>query len=296
MSSPISQDQYLADLKAFFADPYNQALIVEMFSDLPDVMQQWLGSTCLLYGMPFNNLVIDDRMLPPESIRFFYLDHNWLDAMVDGVFSVGVHSSRNTAFIQLLTQAIRETAEAEIPLVRSRLQGVPPPQQVTLGGTMTGLLMRSAAVSGWPGLVVKAYGKSSEKDPLPLLRMDRLAPDVLICIFAGVPVNVEIAEPPEGLHFGVEDNDLVTLRGLGYGVYTAGVPLSPLATVTAVYRKDNNGQNTRVLDINGTQEALKNALFTHGALPPSSPAQSLGAADFAIQMVQAPEQQAFKND
>ena len=296
MSSPISQDKYLADLKAFFADPYNQALIVEMFSDLPEVMQQWLGSTCLLYGMPFNNLVIDDRMLPPESIRFFYLDHNWLDAMVDGVFSVGVHSSRNAAFIQLLIQAIRETAEAEIPLVRSRLQGVPPPQEVTLGGPMTGLLMRSAAVSGWPGLVVKAYGKSSEQDQLPLLRMDRLAADVLICIFAGIPVNVEVAEPPEGLHFGIEDDDLVTLRGLGYGNHTVGVPLKPLATVTAVYRKDNNNQNTRVLDINGMQGVLKQALITKGALPSSPPSQPLGAADFAIQMVQAPEQQAFEND
>ncbi len=296
MSSPISQDKYLADLKAFFADPYNQALIVEMFSDLPEVMQQWLGSTCLLYGMPFNNLVIDDRMLPPESIRFFYLDHNWLDAMVDGVFSVGVHSSRNAAFIQLLIQAIRETAEAEIPLVRSRLQGVPSPQEVTLGGPMTGLLMRSAAVSGWPGLVVKAYGKSSEQDQLPLLRMDRLAADVLICIFAGIPVNVEVAEPPEGLHFGIEDDDLITLRGLGYGNHTAGVPLKPLANVTAVYRKDNNNQNTRVLDINGMQGVLKQALITKGALPSSPPAQSLGAADFAIQMVQAPEQQAFEND
>ncbi len=296
MSSPISQDKYLADLKAFFADPYNQALIVEMFSDLPEVMQQWLGSTCLLYGMPFNNLVIDDRMLPPESIRFFYLDHNWLDAMVDGVFSVGVHSTRNTAFIQLLIQAIRETAEAEIPLVRSRLQGVPLPQEVTLGGPMTGLLMRSAAVSGWPGLVVKAYGKSSEQDQLPLLRMDRLAADVLICIFAGIPVNVEVAEPPEGLHFGIEDDDLITLRGLGYGNHTAGVPLKPLANVTAVYRKDNNNQNTRVLDINGMQGVLKQALITKGALPSSPPSQPLGAADFAIQMVQAPEQQAFEND
>jgi hypothetical protein len=294
MSSPISQDQYLADLKAFFADPYNQDLIVEMFSDLPDVMQQWLGSSCLLYGAPFNNLVIDDRMLPQESIRFFYVDHNWLDALVDGVFSIGVHSSRNTAFIQLLTEAIRETAEAELPLVRSRLQGAPPPANILVGGTMTGLLMRSAAVSGWPGLVVKAYGQSGEEQ-LPLLRMDRLAPDILLCIFMGVPAKVEIAEPPEGLHFGVEDNDLITLRGLGYGGFTAGVPIqihSSPPTATAVYRS----QDTRVLDIIATQAALKAELENLGALAPSSPAQPLGAADFAIQMVQAPEQQAFVNE
>ncbi len=290
MSSPVSQEQYLADLKAFFADPDNRTLVVEMFSDLPDVMQRWLGSTCLLYGAPFNNVVIDDRMLPPESIRFFYVDHNWLDALVDGVFSIGVHSSRNTAFVRLLIEAIRETAEAELPLVRSRLRGVPPPSEVLVGGTMTGLLMRSAAVSGWPGLVVKAH--DAAKARLPLLRMDRLAADVLLCIFMGVPAAVEIAEPPEGLHFGVEDDDLVTLRGLGYGGFTPGMPVSPLTTVKAVYR--NSG--SRVLDIKATQAALKQKLEALGALPPPSPpAQALGAADFAIQMVQAPEQQAFVN-
>jgi len=294
MSSPVSPAQYLDDLKAFFDDPSNQQLIAEMFADLPDVMQQWLGKACLLYGAPFNNLLVDDRMLPPESIRFFYVDQNWLDALVDGVFSVGVHSSRNTTLVQLLTGAIRDAAEAEMPLVRSRLRNVPPPSEVVVGGTMTGILMRSAAVAGWPGLVVKAYAQPGDATPLPLLRMDRLAADVLICLFSGVPGRVEVDEPPEGLHFGVEDDDLITLRGLGYNNHPAGVAISPLTNIEAVYRQDGEGQNTRVLDIYGLQEKLGAALDAQGVRPPNAPAQ-LGAADFAIQMVDAPEQQAFEN-
>lgn len=34
-------------------------------------------------------MVADEAMLPPESIRFFYLDNSWLDALIDGAFGIG---------------------------------------------------------------------------------------------------------------------------------------------------------------------------------------------------------------
>src|SRR5882724_11094922 len=130
---PDPQQQYLDELKAFFADPNNQQQIQRMFSALPEQMQSWLTDLCLLYGVPFHNLVIDDRMLPPESIRFFYIDRNWIEALVDGVFSVGVHSSRNTSLIQIVIQAIRKALDYRVPLVRNNLRGLPPPNQVMTG-------------------------------------------------------------------------------------------------------------------------------------------------------------------
>ena len=33
-------------------------------------------------------------MLPNDSIRFFHVDRNWLDALVDGALSVGIIDSR----------------------------------------------------------------------------------------------------------------------------------------------------------------------------------------------------------
>ncbi|MDX6612705.1 MAG: hypothetical protein QOD75_1891 [Blastocatellia bacterium] len=289
-SSPISDSQYLQDLQAFFADPSSQTLIQQMFTDLPDAMQQWLAKLCLLYGVPFDNLVIDDRMLPQESIRFFYVDHNWLDSLVDGVFSIGVHSSKNAALVQSVVTAIRETVDTTMPLIRNSLRGVPPPAQVPIGGTMTGFLLRSAAVSGWPGLEVKAYADDTDQNPIPLLRMDRVAPDIMVCIFSGVPARVSINEPSEGLHFGIEDDDDITLRGVGYGNYQAGFPLNS-PPVQATYRLDSKGQKTRVVDVYQTQAHLQAALIHQGALAAQ---QTLGPADFAIQMVDAPEQQSFE--
>lgn len=307
--SSSSEDQLLSDLKQFFADPDSPALMQKIYSDMPKEMQQWLGQLCLLYGMPFNYMVAHESMLPQESIRFFFIDHNWLDSLVDGVFSVGTHSSRDESFVQLMIKGIRETADLMMPQVRSRLRGAAPPSTLQVGATMTGFLLRSEVVSGWPGLEVKAYGQMDGSSPvlssqLQLLRMERLSPDVLLCIFSGLPARVEINEPSESLHFGVEPgvgsplgraNGVIVPRWLGNSGDTppAGTPITDDENewVAAEWRQ-HAGQNTRVLDVGKTRAALNQRLTELGAIEKT---QQIGPADFAIQMVKAPEQQAFEN-
>ena len=55
---------------------------------VPRDLRQWLARLRLLEGVPFAYLVADSELLPPESIRFFYLDRNWTDALVQGALSV----------------------------------------------------------------------------------------------------------------------------------------------------------------------------------------------------------------
>lgn len=57
---------------------------------------KWLTRLRLLDGVPFPYIVPTDGMLPNESIRFFHLDRNWLDALVDGALSTGVLDSRGS--------------------------------------------------------------------------------------------------------------------------------------------------------------------------------------------------------
>ena len=67
-----------------------QALLKDMrVSELAPVTG-WLAKLYLLYGVPFNTLVPDHRMLPMESVRFFYIDENWLTALLNGALSIGV--------------------------------------------------------------------------------------------------------------------------------------------------------------------------------------------------------------
>ena len=65
---------------------------------------------CLV--MPFVHLIVDERMLPPESIRFFYVDGNYLDALCDGAASVGVHTSRDVAQHEVVRPMLQKAAVA----------------------------------------------------------------------------------------------------------------------------------------------------------------------------------------
>jgi hypothetical protein len=57
--------------------------------ELPATVTAWFNDLALLHGLPFSYLVPDERMLPLESIRFFWLDWRWIECLLDGAFSVG---------------------------------------------------------------------------------------------------------------------------------------------------------------------------------------------------------------
>ena len=114
---------------------------------------RWPSCGCSA-ACPFSYLVPDASLLPPESVRFFYLDRNWTDALVDGVLSIGTFTSAERIQLEALREVIRaEVDEAERtirqPGGEERLSGP--------GGAISGFVMRSRLVSGWPGLHVRAY-------------------------------------------------------------------------------------------------------------------------------------------
>jgi hypothetical protein len=179
---------------------------------VPGELRRFLGRLRLLHGVPFSYLVPDAGLLPLESIRFFHLDRAWTDALVQGALSVGTISSADRAQLEAVYPHIRkEVDEAERNIRR-------PKEEKLLkadGGAITGFVMRSRLVSGWPNLHVRAYSVDSmpdnqlttlaESSPyrMKVLRMERLAPSVLLVLFDGVPAVVHVEEPRQGLQFGV---------------------------------------------------------------------------------------------
>jgi hypothetical protein len=147
----------------------------------------WFEQLARLGGVPFNYLVPDERMLPHETIQFFCVDRTWITWLISGALSVGSTSVRE--FEACAAEALRE------------LSGLP--------RVLSGFLLRSDAVSGWPALEVDGYctvpGTSDAPavPVAPLQPVSRPSKDVLMCFFEGVIEAVDIHLPPEGLHFKV---------------------------------------------------------------------------------------------
>jgi hypothetical protein len=255
----------------------------------------WLAQLRLLNGVPFANLVPDARMLQAESLRFFYVDPNYLDALCDGAQSVLTRSSLDRALDAAIRDLVRGEAIARAHRHRANLIGAAEHADVVPADPVSGLLLRSAAVSGWPGLEVRAFehadGVTGQIKPV---RIDRLAPDVLLCLFPKVPAWIEIDEPRETLAFGVEqgDNgsDVVNLRSLDAS--EGGKETGGSVTLTASAMRDGQLRTadgaSRVLDVDKWQAYV-------GSQNQPGFAAAWGPAGFAVQMVRAPEQMIFQN-
>jgi hypothetical protein len=151
--------------------------------ELPDTLSSWLNDLSLLKGVPFNYLVPDERMLPEESVRFFQVDSLWVECLLDGDYCVG----------RVATSDFEQGQSVDVASAAATRDQV------------TGFLLRSDVVSGWPGLLVDA--SDSADTVLECLRLDRLSDNVLLCLFAGEVTTVSLHLKPEDLHFGIDTPD-----------------------------------------------------------------------------------------
>ena len=78
------------------------AAVSEHLREQADPVADWLANLALLYPVPFSHLVPDPRMLPVDSIRFFYVDPDWVDALEAGACSIALHHSGDVAAFRAL--------------------------------------------------------------------------------------------------------------------------------------------------------------------------------------------------
>jgi len=215
----FSRQRRRQGIEAKFADP---AAIGDALGDIevPADIAAWLGRLLTLAGVPFGYLVPDEAMLPPESIRFFRLDENWVRALLDGAFSLGRNLTAEAGgasanLDRALIEPVAAQARAAAPL-RPRA-GAAAPAAVAAQGepapvAWTGFLLRSLVVADYPGLGVNVYPKGGTPDDqnpvlMPVRRLDRLGPggDTLLCLIEGDAYRVDVHEAPELLHYGIDE-------------------------------------------------------------------------------------------
>jgi hypothetical protein len=274
---------------------------------VPADIVRFLARLRLLEGVPFDYLVADAKLLPAETIRFFYLDRNFTDALVEGALSVGTVNSADHVQLAQLYQVVRDEVDRAERLVRAKDSDAPQldaeGRPIGVAGPITGFVMRSRLVSGWPGLHVRAYATDThpddatvpEMDTSPdrvrLLRMERLAPPVLLVLFDGVPAVVHIEEPRSGVQFGVrldavsDPTQQTAVLGVRDVTHPTAEPLQSGGhdvTVPVPFRSGSPGViNMRALDASLV------------AVTAANMGGEIDAAEFAIEMLRFPLRQVF---
>ena len=171
--------------------PFQTETTAESNGNLPSAIANWFRDLELLKKVPFNYLVPDAQLLPPESIRFFWVDSYWVDCLQDGAFSIG--------------RVTKEDLKIDAG-TRTRDEG-----KASADQTITGFLLHSEVVSGWPGLEIEGYPNPvtgsdfvGPDNKLTILRRERLSDTILLCLFEGEVKTVDLSIKGSSVNCGVD--------------------------------------------------------------------------------------------
>ncbi|MGE7437050.1 hypothetical protein [Kitasatospora sp. NPDC001175] len=251
------------DARAVLAQPGVANLLTQAAPDQFAKVTAWLDALRRLELVDLSHLVPDPRALPSESIRFAYVDGDWVRAAVDGALSVGVGHALDADLNKLATG------------------GGPVPK--------CAVLINSSLVPNWPNTIVTAYVGQRTVDPV---RDAVFGTEVRLLLFPEVIDRFELAEPPRGLCFGIGDRGTIELReisgdriGHPMGEFPPPPPLDD-----SRFRRFLRPGGRDVLNVDGTGDALVPALSTAHGL---TGGQRISSAQFALQMINAPQVQTF---
>ncbi len=171
-------------------------------------IRHWFRELAMLKQVPFNYLIPDEEILPQESMRFFKLDNHWMECLLLGAFSIG--------------GTIRRSANHPVISLFHELTGG------LLKQARSGFMVRSQLVSDYPDLLVDAYGKKAnnrqsivrnaaiQNSKLEVVRVERISSEVLFYLVEGEVSMAELYLKPEGLRFGLDEEEAEDGCGMKY--------------------------------------------------------------------------------
>ncbi len=246
---------------------------------IPEGIRNLYERLQLLYDVPVSYLIPEPLFLPPESIRFFYVDGNYVKAMLNGAASIGrLTRTERMADCQILKAAADSSEEGSRQIRQQKVHKNHHERMVkgNTGGadSRTGFLLRSSLVHSRKGISVCGF---AGRQPLEILRLGTLTPDVMIGIFDGELTRLTISEPSCGLRFGCHGregkNRVLSLKEPGKPVPEAYYDVKAnekgrLDILTAV------GQIEKVLKEKGeTGEKISSGIFAYEFLQAAQTAE-----------------------
>ncbi|KAI1773214.1 hypothetical protein F4818DRAFT_120638 [Hypoxylon cercidicola] len=154
------------------------------------IVLSWLLDRMFFAGVPAHCLIPDPSYLEAESLRFFSIDKNWRDALIDGALSLGNHY-RDDVDRQAIKEALNE-------YINHTSEGQDQPVQIP----SYGFYLRSDLVTMFPDLRVEvlpdseALAASGETAPTGtlLLRHEIVADGVMMALMDREPGSDQFAK------------------------------------------------------------------------------------------------------
>lgn len=260
-------------------------------TDIPKEIKHFLGALYKLNGIPFSYLVPHGFLLEKNhskgdqkysgTLSFFYVDPNWIEALLDGALSIG-RVDRNDSLLEMAING--GFIEDYVPQTVQTLKGTKKDKERKLN--TTGFLFRSDLISGWRGIEIQAFDANEKL--LPALRFERIDADIFLGIFNGNISKITIKQPYEGLQFGIKREVNKFNKNLKNEDGTNQEISDGTADVNAEL---NNGLiKNNIIDIAGLANIMqqkltkKNWMNTEG----KSKGKYFTSAEFAYQMVDSP--------
>jgi hypothetical protein len=173
-------------------DEYNNPVSTDWM-----IVLAWVMDRMNLAGVPAHYLITNPSHLNEESLRFFYIDPNWVDAMVDGALSLANHMGNDKDRVAIKT-ALNDFIQNKSEYLCH------PPQIPTYG-----FLLRSDLVTMFPDLRVTTMPPQPNPPPrAPLLRHEILTDGVMLGLLDRIPGSEEFnglvfTQPPHQQRFAV---------------------------------------------------------------------------------------------
>jgi hypothetical protein len=177
--------------------PQVQCACAQSAPEAPPELKNWLRGLRRLQGIPYRYLLPDERLLPPDSVRFVALDRNYVNSLLDGVLSS----------VRAASPCPERCKQGETELLAGEHPEV-----------VTGLFIRSARVAGLPRLEVTAmYSSPTLGNPLYMKHAKvyssaRLSPSILLYLFEGKAERITLSQKPDTVHLSIKGKSVVPIN------------------------------------------------------------------------------------
>ncbi|KAF5582642.1 Tol [Fusarium pseudoanthophilum] len=180
-SSPSSTNRWRR------GEPSDTPVSYQSISTNPDyfTVQSCILDKLHLAYIPAHYLITDTSHVPPETLRFFHVDENWTEALIDGALSLANQSTSEDYVRSAIKKQLQD-------YINTPIEGLGYCQQMP----KYGFIMRSEILVQFPDLAVspefaKGANPRGEEDKIkpqaPILVQRRLASDMMLVLFDRTP-------------------------------------------------------------------------------------------------------------